>query len=97
MYDYGTASSSAPVTTANAGMVAPDRQSIVKEYEWAITDIDAALKELFSRLEPVLDPSYPDGCADGVPTPPVSEARSRLHHLQGLAASVRGITARLEV
>lgn len=74
----------------------PDRQSIIKEYEWAITDLDAALTELFDRLDPVLTPDYPDS-VEGVPTPEVSTARYRLHHLQGLTVSVRAITDRLEV
>lgn len=78
-------------------IVAPNRQSIVTEYELAITDLDSALTELFDRLDPVLVPSYPDPGTDCAPEQAVSEARSRLHHLQGLGDSVRSITARLEV
>lgn len=74
----------------------PDRQSIVKEFEWAVTDLQMALAELHERLLPVLRPEPPIA-SDSQPEPPVSEARQRLRDLQRSTAGIRFLLERLEV
>lgn len=74
----------------------PDRQSIIKEYEWAIVELDKVIDELAVRLSPVLTPYYADP-SDCDPAPDTSEARARLMHLHGLISTLRLVIDRLEV
>lgn len=73
-----------------------ERQSIVKEYEWAVTDLQAVVAELTARLQPVLRPLDPENNAPG-PMPPISEHRQRLHDLAVTTGALRGLLDRLEV
>lgn len=86
--------------TASAGhlTVKSERESIVKEFEWATTELDSIVSELTQRLGPILAPSYDDkvsGMSD--PMPEVSPARSQLHNLHAQIARIRWILDRLEV
>lgn len=88
----GTASASQSWTTS----VAPERNSIVKEYEWAITDLQVVVAEMTVRLQPVLAPvPLNDESVD--PAPSMSEARARLIDLHGTTAQLRSLLDRLEV
>lgn len=84
------------INTAGVMEVMEERQSIIKEFEWAITDLQKTVEELHVRLVPVTSPAFPDDTLSD-PLPPSSEARSRLHDLQGTTASLRGLLNRLEV
>ncbi len=73
----------------------PDRESIVKEFEWATTDMDKVLGDLSNRLQPLLRPD--DRKEGSEPMPPVSPIRSQLHKIHAQAAYLRMILDRLEV
>lgn len=79
-----------------AMQVTEDRPSIIKEFEWSITELQKTVEELFVRLSPVTR-SEADSSVLDAPVAPTSEARSRLHDLQGTTASLRGLLNRLEV
>lgn len=84
-------------TIAESAMkITEDRPSIVKEFEWAITDLQNVVEELHGQLIPVTkNEPIPDmAVTDVVAT---SEARSRLHDLQGTTALLRSLISRLEV
>lgn len=73
-----------------------ERQSIIKEFEWSITDLQAVVEELHARLSPVTR-NETDANAPGDSVIPTSDARARLHDLQGTTASLRSLISRLEV
>lgn len=83
------------VTIAGGAMQVEERTSIVKEFEWAITDLQTVVEELHVRLVPVTR-SEPEAMLSDVIIPS-SEARSRLHDLQATTASLRALLNRLEV
>lgn len=83
-------------SSGGAMKVSDDRQSIIKEFEWAITDLQNVVAELYERLVPVTKNEPIEGLlvTDVVAT---SDARIRLHDLQGTTASLRSLISRLEV
>lgn len=82
--------------SAGGAMQVEERQSIIKEFEWSITELQEVVEELHIRLVPV---TRSESTVDmlGEKIIPTSEARSRLHDLQGTTASLRSLLARLEV
>lgn len=76
----------------------PERESIIKEFEWAITEHQSVVAELAMRLDPILRPSEPPKIA-GPDSPPMlnSQVRSRLYDLHSLTGSLRDLLNRLEV
>lgn len=84
------------ISTSGSMQVTEDRPSIIKEFEWSITDLQKVVEELHSRLLPVTrnEPSAPLAAEIIEPN---SEARSRLHDLQLTTASLRSLISRLEV
>lgn len=73
-----------------------ERQSIIKEFEWSITDLQNVVEELYGRLSPVVR-SEPEAMATSDAVIPSSDARARLHDLQGTTAALRSLISRLEV
>lgn len=83
------------ISAGGAMQVTEDRPSIIKEFEWAITDLQKVTEELHVRLEPVTRSEPAEMQDDRVLG--TSEARTRLHDLQLTTASLRGLISRLEV
>lgn len=74
----------------------PARDSIVKEFEWAITELQKVTEELHIRLAPVTRPSCPSDNLSANKEP-VSEVRSRLQDLHATTSALRALIERLEV
>lgn len=84
------------LNTGGGMQVTEDRPSIIKEFEWSITELQKVVEELYGRLSPVTR-SEPETMLNETALPPSSEARSRLHDLQDTTASLRSLISRLEV
>lgn len=93
---YYAAATTATTASSYADSVKGERESIVKEFEWAITDLQKVVSELAIRLQPVLVPKELVD-ADGVPMAEPSPVRQRLYDLQATTGNIRGLLARLEV
>lgn len=83
------------LNATGAMQVTEDRPSIIKEFEWSITDLQKTVEELHVRLAPITRVE-PEGILSDV-IAPTSEVRSRLHDLQGTTASLRSLISRLEI
>lgn len=82
-------------TMPGAKMEIDERTSIIKEFEWAITDLQKVTEELHVRLQPVTR-SEPEAMTEDRVIG-VSEVRTRLHDLQLTTAALRSLLSRLEV
>lgn len=87
----------AQMSPSTTGAMTGERSSIVKEYEWAVTDLQVVVAELGDRLGPILVPDMSDKQPGGEPMQAVSEARGRLMDLQLTTARIRALISRLEV
>lgn len=75
----------------------PDRGQIVKEFEWAITDLEKVVDELRARLSPIMMPPTLTDERLSEPRGPVSDARGRLMDLHRVTAVLRETLGLLEV
>lgn len=82
--------------SAIEGAKTEDRPSIIKEFEWAITDLQSVVEELYSRLAPVVR-REPESDPPSEVIIPTSDARANLYALQGSTGSLRSLISRLEV
>lgn len=74
-----------------------ERESIVKEFEWAITDLQQVVAELGNRLIPVMRPAPPTPAGNDSPEQVVSTARQRLTDLHKTTGVLRTFLDLIEV